>query len=65
MMVTSKDMNLFAAECVRWSGEAANASDREIILYVAKMWADTASRINHRLSSGDELVLPDLRSKLN
>jgi hypothetical protein len=65
-MVTPQEMRLFASECLRWADEAAaNASQRDLMLGVAKAWMNTASRIERHVSDRDELVLPDLRSKLN
>ena len=64
-MVTSNEMRLFALECLRWSEETDNASHRDLMMQVAKTWMSTASTIERRLSAGDELVLPDLRSKVD
>jgi hypothetical protein len=35
------------------------------MIRVAKSWVSTAAAIERRLSMGDELALPDLRSKLD
>ena len=64
-MVTPEEIRLFAAECLRWSDETDNASHRELMIRVAKTWMNTAAAIERRLSMGDELALPDLRSKLD
>jgi hypothetical protein len=64
-MVTPDEMRLFALECLRWSEETDNASHRDLMIRVAKTWMSTASAIEQRLSMGDELALPDLRSKLD
>jgi hypothetical protein len=63
-MVTALDMRLFASDCVRWSDETRNASQREFMLQVAKTWIATAARIERHVGNY-ELELPDLRSKLN
>jgi hypothetical protein len=55
----------FSLDCKRWSQEAENASDRAIIMQVSKMWLDTAIQIQRRIALGDELAMPDLRSKLD
>jgi hypothetical protein len=65
-MVTSQEMRLFALDCLRWADEAAaNASQRDLMLRIAKTWTNTASTIERHDSNGGELALPDLRSKLN
>jgi hypothetical protein len=65
-MVTPQEMRLFASDCLRWADEAAaNASQRELMIRVAKTWMNTASAIDRYCQQGGELALPDLRSKLN
>lgn len=64
-MVTPQEMRLFAAECLRWSDQADNASHRDLMVRVAKTWMNTASAIERRLDAGDELAVPDLRTKLD
>jgi hypothetical protein len=64
-MVTPDEMRLFAAECLHWADQADNPSHRDLMIRVAKTWASTAAAIERRLSMGDELALPDLRSKLD
>ena len=43
------------------SDEINNASHRDLMIGIA----NTAAAIERRLSMGDELALPDLRSKLD
>ena len=65
-MVTPQEMRLFALDCLRWADQsAANASQRDLMLRVAKTWMNTASSIERHVSTGHELAVPDLRSKLN
>jgi len=64
-MVTPDEMRRFAAECLRWSDQTDNPSHRDLMIRVAKTWISTAAAIERRLSMGHELVLPDLRSKLD
>jgi hypothetical protein len=63
-MITTEDMRIFSRECLQWAEEADNASDRETIMRVARMWRKTASAIELRLAYGAEAV-PDLRRKLD
>jgi len=64
-MVTSLEMRTFARECLRWAELAANPSDRQTMLGIARMWMKTASAIERALADGAELALPDLRRKLD
>jgi len=64
VMVTPQEMRLFALECLRWSEEADDASQRDLMIRVARNWMDTASTIERRVSGGDELA-DDLRIKLD
>jgi hypothetical protein len=64
-MVTPEEMRLFAADCLRWSHQTDNPSHRDLMIRVARTWVSTAAAIERRLSMGDELALPDLRSKLD
>jgi hypothetical protein len=64
VMVTPQEMRLFALECLRWSEEADDASQRDLMIRVARSWMDTASTIERRVSGGDELA-DDLRIKLD
>ena len=64
-MATPHDMRLFALDCLRWSeNEAANASQRDLMMQIAKSWMATAAALERRFDNGDELW-PDLRRKLN
>jgi hypothetical protein len=64
-MVTPDEMRLFALECLRWSEEADDPSQRDLMVQIAKTWMGTASAIDRRIANGDELACPDLRSKLD
>jgi hypothetical protein len=64
MPVTTQDMRSFALECLRWSDETDNASQRDLIVQVAKSWMNIASGIERRVDGGCEIVA-DLRTKLD
>jgi hypothetical protein len=64
-MVTTETMRMFALDCSHWAKQASNASDREIMLRVARMWMNIASDIERRVADGWELASPDLRTKLD
>ena len=63
-MITSQDMRIFSLECLKWAEARDNASDRETIIRVARMWMKAASAIDLRIADGGETV-PDLRRKLD
>ena len=65
VMVTPDEMRVFALECLRWSDKPDNASDRDLMVQIAKRWMATASEIERRVAAGDQLVAPDLRRKLD
>ena len=62
-MVTSHEMREFALECLRWSDETANASQRDIMVRLAKTWMNVASQIDRHAAGGKAFA--DLRTKLN
>ena len=64
-MVTPQEMRLFALDCLRWSDETNNVSQRDLMQQIAHTWMKTASTIERHISDGGERTLPDLRSKLN
>jgi len=64
-MVTPQEMREFAADCLRWSEETDNASHRALMLTIAATWVKLAAAIERRVALGDELALPDLRTKLD
>jgi hypothetical protein len=64
MTVSAVEMRDFAVQCMRWSEEARDAGQRELIVSVAKSWMNTASTLDRRIGEG--WALPgDLRSKLD
>ena len=63
-MITPEEMRLFALECLRWSDQTANASQRELMLQIGRTWMQTATALERRAIISDD-VLPDLRGKLD
>jgi hypothetical protein len=49
-MATPRDMRLFAADCLRWSGETASASHRDLMKEIAKTWTDAAASTEQHVS---------------
>jgi hypothetical protein len=63
-MITPNDMRSFAMDCLRWSKEAGDASQRDIIFQLAKTWMATAS-VLERQSDVKGKAPSDLRNKLD
>ncbi len=59
-MKTAAHYRAMAEECIKWAGEAYTAEVRESYLQLARIWLDTASRMNG-LSAGD--TMPEQPSK--
>jgi hypothetical protein len=51
-MKTAAHYRAMADECIKWAGEAYTAEVRESYLQLARIWLDTASRLNG-LSAGE------------
>jgi hypothetical protein len=51
-MKTAAHYRAMAEECIKWAGEAHTAEVRESYLALARIWLDTASRINGLSASG-------------
>ena len=45
-MKTAAEYRAMAEECIKWAGEAYTEEVRESYLKLARIWLDTASRIN-------------------
>jgi hypothetical protein len=45
-MKTAAHYRALAEECIKWAGEAHTAEVRESYLQLARIWLDSASRIN-------------------
>ena len=54
-MKTAAHYRAMAEECIKWAGEAHTAEVRESYLQLARIWLDTASRMNG-LSAGDTVL---------
>lgn len=49
-MKTAAHYRALAEECIKWAGEAYTAEVRESYLQLARIWLDTASRLNGLLA---------------
>ena len=64
MTVSPLEMREFATQCLRWSEEAPDLSQRDLIARVAQGWMNTATALDRRVDEGMILV-GDLRRKLD
>ena len=64
MPVTPQQMREFALECLRWSDETDDSSQRDLMVKTAKNWMNIASTLERRVGEGRMLV-EDLRLKLD
>jgi len=62
--ISTVEMRDFAQQCLRWSQEAGDPGQRDLIARVADTWINTASLLDRRLDEGFILV-GDLRRKLD
>jgi|KBSSwiStaDraftv2_1062776.scaffolds.fasta_scaffold947453_1 hypothetical protein len=53
MVTPSQQMREFALECVRWSEVADSASQRDMMIELAKTWMHAASQIDRRAAAVD------------
>jgi hypothetical protein len=51
-MKTAAHYRALAEECIKWAGEAHTAEVRESYLQLARIWLDSASRINGLSTTG-------------
>jgi hypothetical protein len=63
-MVTSQEMREFALECLRWSEETDDPSQRDIMVGLARSWMNAARKIDQHVALGGK-VFKDLRRKLD
>lgn len=64
-MVTTKSLRDFAIECLSDAWNADDASQRQMMIDIARSWANTADVIDRRVGAGQAEVLSDLKHKLN
>jgi hypothetical protein len=64
-MVTPQEMRQFAAECLRWSEQTDNASQRDLMVRIARRWVLAAKAVENRMAAFDQLAAIDLRKKLD
>jgi hypothetical protein len=66
-MTTPAEYRGFAVDCFRWAEQANNASQRETLIDIARLWKNIALKMDRyvTLAGDDPIRARELRSKLN
>lgn len=66
-MTTTTDYRDFAFDCLRWTEQARNASERDMLIGIAQLWLNVATRLDrHTALAGSDAASPrELRAKLD
>jgi hypothetical protein len=64
-MITTKSLRDFAVECLSDAWNADDPSQRQMMIDMARTWANTANVIDKQVHEKRGDVLPDLKCKLN
>jgi hypothetical protein len=63
-MGTTKSLRSFAVDCLADALKTEDPSQRQMIVDVARTWAETADVIEKQVLDGRDEALPDLKRKL-
>ena len=66
-MTTTTDYRDFAGDCLRWTEQTKNASERDTLIGIARLWLNVATRLDRQiaLASDGAVILAELRAKLD
>jgi hypothetical protein len=66
-MITPHDFRVFAMDCLNWADAAADASQEQILLDIAKLFMRRSLEMDDlvMLSNGESPLMDDLRVKLD
>jgi hypothetical protein len=66
-MTTTTDYRDFACDCLRWTEQARNASERDTLIGIAQLWLNVASRLDRHIALANDgaVILRELRAKLD
>ena len=66
-MITPDDFRAFAMDCLHWADAAADASQQQILLDIAKLFMRRSLEMDElvMLSNGESPLWDDLRVKLD
>ena len=65
-MTTTTDYRDFACDCLRWTEQAKDASERDTLIGIARLWLNVATRLDRHIALADDgaVILRELRAKL-
>jgi hypothetical protein len=66
-MTTTTDYRDFARDCLRWTEQAKDASGRDTLIGIARLWLNVAARLDRHIALANDgaVILPELRAKLD
>jgi hypothetical protein len=66
-MTTTTDYRDFARDCLRWTEQAKDASERDTFVGIARLWLNVATRLDRHIASASDgaVILRELRAKLD
>jgi hypothetical protein len=66
-MTTPADYRGFAIDCFRWAEQASDASQREHLNEIARLWKNVAIKMGRHVTMADDVpaLLRNLRAKLD
>jgi hypothetical protein len=66
-MTTTTDYRDSARDCLRWTGQARNASERDTLIGIARLWLNVATRLECHIALANDgaAILRQLRAKLD
>ena len=66
-MTTTTDYRDFAFDCLRWTDQAKDASERDTLIGIARLWLNVATRLDRHivLANDGAMILRELRAKLD
>ena len=66
-MTTPADYRGSAVDCFRWSEHASDASQRESLIDIARLWKNVAIKMDEHVTMADDVpaLLQRLRAKLD
>jgi hypothetical protein len=66
-MTTTTDYRDFAHDCLRWTEQAKDASERDTLIDIAQLWLNVASRLDQHIALANDgaAIQRELRAKLD
>jgi hypothetical protein len=66
-MTTTADYRDFARDCLRWTEQAKNASERDTLIGIAQLWLNVAAQLDRHIASANDgaVLLRELRARLD